>query len=149
MGNSRSLAIERRSGVLVVEDDSYDVALVRLAFARSGSEVPLHFIHTAEEALRYLEGEADFADRERFPFPALLLLDLKFPAMSGFELIEWVRSDPQLRTLPIIVLSSSRDPADSIRAYALGANAYHVKPADLNALIGMVQGVQRLWLGRT
>jgi CheY-like chemotaxis protein len=99
-----------------------------------------------EEALDYLAGGGDFADRELHPFPALMLLDLQLPRRSGHEVLEWLRSRHELRRLPVVVLTSSREPKDINRAYELGANSYHVKPVSFDALLEMVRVLERYWM---
>jgi CheY-like chemotaxis protein len=100
-----------------------------------------------EEALEYLAGGGGFADRERHPFPALMLLDLQLPRRSGHEVLEWLRAqEAGLRRLPVVVLTSSREPSDVNRAYELGANSYLVKPVSFDALLDMLRVVERYWL---
>ncbi|SRR6266481_4963554 len=134
--------------VLVVEDSPNDVLLLQRAFSKGGPEVPLHFVRDGREALDYLNGVDRFADRNLYPLPTLLVLDLKLPGIDGFDIIKWVRKESKLRDLRIVVLSSSNEPSDISRAHELGANAYHVKPNDPNALIGMVEGLKTYWVDR-
>lgn len=134
--------------VLVVEDNPNDVFLLERAFSKGGPEVPLHFARDGQEALNYLKGVDRFADRKLYPLPTLLVLDLKLPGIDGFDIIKWVRKESELRDLRIVVLSSSNEPSDISRAHELGANAYHVKPNDPNALIGMVEGLKTYWVDR-
>src|SRR6266404_5449135 len=134
--------------VLVVEDNPSDVALLERAFSKGGPEVPLHFARDGQEALNYLKGVDRFADRSLYPLPTLLVVDLKLPEIDGFDIIQKVRKDSELRNLRIVVLSSSSEPSDISRAHDLGANAYHVKPNDPNALVGMVEGLRTYWVDR-
>ncbi len=134
--------------VLVVEDNPNDVVLLKRAFSKGGPEVPLQFARDGQEALNYLKGVHQFADRNMYPLPTLLVVDLKLPGIDGFDIIKWVRNQPELRDLRIVVLSSSNEPSDISRAHELGANAYHVKPNDPNALIGMVEGLRSYWVDR-
>jgi len=100
-----------------------------------------------EEALDYLAGGGGFADRGRHPFPALILLDLQLPRRSGHEVLEWLRGQEEgLRRLPVVVLTSSKEPRDVNRAYELGANSYLVKPVSFEALLELVKAVERYWL---
>ena len=131
--------------VLVVEDSPNDVLLLQRAFSKGGPDVPLHFARDGQEALDYLGGANHFVDRNLYPLPTLLLVDLKLPGIDGFDIIKWVRKQPGFNDLRIVVLSSSNEPSDISRAHELGANAYHVKPNDPNAFIGMVEGLRTYW----
>jgi CheY-like chemotaxis protein len=98
------------------------------------------------EAVEYLRGDGPFADREKHPLPDLLLLDLKMPRKNGFEVLEWVRQQPGLKRLPVVVLTSSMQDLDINRAYELGANTYLVKPANYEALVDLVKTLIQYWL---
>lgn len=139
----RSTAFASRHPILLVEDDDNDVVLLRRAFAKSRLANALKVVADGEAALAYLAGEAPYEDRV---LPELVLLDLKLPRKSGHEVLEWIRSQPGLRYLPVVVLTSSREKADLERAYALGANSYLVKPPDFEALIEMVQTLDVYWM---
>jgi len=98
------------------------------------------------EAINYLSGADEFADRQRFPLPDMLLMDLKMPRKDGFEVLEWIRGEPSLKSLITIVLSSSRQNCDIARAYQLGANSYVAKPNDFEGLITMTRVLTSFWL---
>jgi len=132
--------------VLLVEDDSNDVILLRRAFRKANLCDPICSVEDGEEAVGYLSGEGVYADRVRFPLPALMLLDLKLPRMSGCEVLKWLRAQPELRRLPVIMLTSSCDHADVNEAYDLGANSYLVKPTEPQALAELVQTVHSYWI---
>lgn len=131
--------------ILIVEDDANDVILLRRAFRKANLGNPLQMASDGEEAIRYLAGEGPYADREKFPLPGLLLLDLKLPRKSGFEVLEWLKDRQGIRRLPVVVLTSSRESADVRRAYDLGANSYLVKPVDFHALAEMVKVLGLYW----
>ena len=133
------------SPILVAEDNGDDVLLIQRAFTRAKLANPLHFVSDGERAIGYLSGQGAYADRTRHPLPALLLLDLKLPRKSGFEVLEWVRRQPGLSVLPVVVLTSSRESADVQRAYALGANTYLVKPVAFDGLMEMVKSLGLYW----
>jgi CheY-like chemotaxis protein len=136
-----------RDGViLLAEDDPNDVLLIQRAFQRNQVANPVQVVRDGEEALAYLSGQAPFADRERHPLPVLMLMDLKMPRKSGLELLEWVRQQPGLKRLPIIVLTSSNQSPDINRAYELGANSYLVKPAGFDSLLDLVKNLDMYWL---
>jgi len=132
--------------VLVAEDDPSDVFLLRRAFSVAGVSAVLHFVRDGQEAIDYLCGEADFANREAHPLPDLLLLDLKMPRLNGFDVLLWLRQQPGLKRLPVTVLTSSDQPQDVNRAYDLGANSYLLKPHNSHELSELVQRVQKYWL---
>jgi len=127
-----------RSAILVAEDDLNDAFFLERALAEVDPNVPARFVKTGRETLDYLQGNPPFDHRAKNPLPSLLVLDLKMPVVSGFEVLEWVRQDAALHKIPVIVLSGSEAPEDINRAYALGANIYLAKPhraADLSKLI--------------
>src|SRR5947208_11973317 len=114
--------------ILVAEDDADDAFFLQRAFKKLGIPTSLKFVHDGQEAIDYLHGDAQFADRLRYPLPDLLLLDLKMPRLTGFEVLGWVRKQHNLRRLPVVIFSSSGELTDINRAYDLGANSYLIKP---------------------
>ena len=132
--------------ILLVEDDPNDVLLIRRAFGKSDVANPIQVVGDGEEAIAYLSGRGPCADRERYPLPVLLLLDLKLPRKSGFEVLEWLRQQRGLKRLPVAVLTSSAETPDINRAYDLGANSYLVKPVRFEGLLRMVQTLNLYWL---
>jgi CheY-like chemotaxis protein len=126
------------SGILVAEDDENDVCLIKRAFQKAQFENPLNVVRDGEEALAYLQGIEPYADRQSNPPPALVLLDLKMPRRNGFEVLAWIREQPEFNHLPVVVLTSSQESSDISRAYALGANSYLVKPANFASLVDMM-----------
>ncbi len=130
--------------VLIVEDEADDRDLLARAFKRAGIDVPLRFAKDGDEAVDYLEGVVADASRAS---PFIILLDLKLPRRSGFEVLEWVKQSARLRRIPVIILTSSRESIDLERAYDLGANSYLVKPARPEALRQMVEQINAYWLG--
>ena len=131
------------SPVLLVEDDANDVALTQRAFRKGGIPHPLTVVGDGEEAIAYLAGQGRYAERA---LPGLVLLDLKLPRKSGLEVLAWIRSQPGLRRLPVVVLTSSKESADVNRAYDHGVNSYLVKPVDFDDLLAMVRSVSSYWL---
>jgi CheY-like chemotaxis protein len=132
--------------ILVAEDNATDALMVRRAFAKASVQGTLEVVDDGDKAVGYLSGVGAFSDRARYPLPVLLLLDLKLPRRSGLEVLEWLRQQPGLRRLPVVVLTSSEENADIRRAYDLGANSYLVKPVDFDALLEMVKGLGMYWL---
>lgn len=124
--------------ILIAEDDENDVFLIRRAFHQAQFENPLHVVSNGEEAIAYLKGDEPFADREKYPTPSLVLLDLKMPRKNGFEVLSWIRQHPEFNALAVVVLTSSQESSDINQAYALGANSYLVKPANFLSLVDMI-----------
>lgn len=135
-----------RPVVLLVEDDPDDAFLLEDACKRLGHEEMLRVVRDGEEAIAYLLGQGDFADRLRFPLPRIVLLDMKLPRMSGLEVLEWRRGQPAVRHIPVIVLTASQSDADMARAYELGANSFLVKPVDSTAQLAMVKALCAYWI---
>lgn len=132
--------------ILLVEDDANDVTLIRRAFERAKLANPVQVVNDGEQAVAYLAGEGEYADRARYPLPVLILLDLKMPRKSGHEVLEWLKQQPGLKRVPVVVLTSSTETPDVNRAYDLGANSYLVKPVAFDDLLGMVKTLGVYWL---
>src|SRR5678815_4087568 len=105
------------SAILLVDDNPHDVVLLRLAFRRVGIIDPIKLVNDGAEAVRYLKGEGSYADRHTYPRPTLMLLDLKVPQTSGFEVLQWVRAQPSLKGLVVVVMTGSKQSEDVARAY--------------------------------
>ncbi len=123
--------------VLVAEDDSDDAFFLKRAFFKAGIDAPVHLVRDGQEVIDYLSGVPPYDDREAYPLPGLLLLDLKMPRVTGFEVLQWLQEHPSLRRIPVVVLSGSGRPVDVERAYSLGANYYAIKPQDVDQLLGL------------
>jgi len=131
--------------ILLAEDDPNDTLLIKRAFQKAALGEVLRTVTDGEQAIDYLRGLKEYADRVRFPLPFLLLLDLKMPATDGFEVLQWVRAQPQFKRLLVVVLTSSNLQADVDRAYDLGANSYLVKPVEFNEMVNMIQRFEAYW----
>jgi CheY-like chemotaxis protein len=132
--------------ILLVEDREDDIALIRKAFSKAYVPNPLQIVRNGEEAIAYLEGEGKYANRDEYPLPELLLLDLKMPRVDGFEVLKWVRAQPNLASLRIVVLTCSESIRDVNLAYSLGANSFMVKPMDFEDVIHMSKFLTSYWL---
>jgi CheY-like chemotaxis protein len=132
--------------ILYVEDEESDVTLLQHVLAKTGIHDPLQTVKDGREAKNYLAGNPPYNERGRYPLPGLVLLDLNLPYWSGFELLEWIRQQPQLRRLPVLIFSSSSRPDDIARAYDAGANAYLVKPSALADLTALALALRDFWL---
>jgi CheY-like chemotaxis protein len=111
---------------LLVEDNEDDVFFMERAFKNAGIRNPMHLARNGEEAMDYLSGKDDFSNRELYPMPDLIFLDLKMPGVNGFEVLKWMRE--QTLTIPVAVLTSSPEEIDRQRAFELGAACYLLKP---------------------
>jgi len=131
--------------ILLVDDNPDDARFTRLALQRVGVISPVQTVSDGKEALAYLSGQGGFADPESYPPPVLVLLDL-IAQKSGLELLAWLRQQPELKRLPVVVLTASREAADINRAYELGCNSYLFKPASFNTLLVMMQTLAQYWL---
>jgi len=140
--------MREKARLLVAEDNAHDIFLLKRAFIKAGIDVPMHIVNDGQEAVDYLLGEGRFADRKEYPLPTLLVIDLKMPRLSGFDVIRWVREHDGLRRLPILVLSSSGLGKDVNRAYDLGANSYLLKPSRFEDLELLAEDVERYWCQR-
>ena len=137
---------DKLPALLLVEDNGDDVFFMKRAISAAGIAHPLEVAQDGQAAIDYLSGRGEFADRKRFPVPFLMFLDLKLPHKSGLEVLEWIRSQPALRTLIVLVLTSSREESDVTKAYSLGANSFLVKPPSGLQLNELVKLIRTYWL---
>lgn len=132
--------------VLAAEDEESDALILRMAFERAGLTNPLIVVQDGQEAVDYLAGAGRYSDRQRYPLPGLLLLDLKMPRMNGFDVLGWLAGRPEFKSLPTIVLSSSPDQSDIRRAKEAGALEYFIKPHSLRELVAILNVLHSRWL---
>ena len=138
--------LNRNLAILVAEDDESYALLLKRAFGEIDLTNPLHLLCDGQEVIDYLAGIGKYADRTSYPLPGMMVLDLKMPRVDGFEVLRRVKSDPALRSIPIVMLTSSRHDPDVRRSYSLGANGYIVKPMDLAQYTKVLQDFGRFWL---
>ncbi len=131
--------------ILLVEDDPNDVLFLKRALRKNGINNPVTVLQDGEEAIAYLSGSEKFANRADYPFPRVIMLDLKMPRKGGLEVLEWLKEHPQYRVIPTIVLTSSKLNEDVIKAYGLGANSYMVKPSNFDELQQMMKTAYEYW----
>jgi len=137
--------MQTRGLILLVEDDPDDVLLIQRAFQKAGFNETLRVVSDGEQAIDYLQGKGAYASRERFPLPFLVLLDLKMPGTDGFDVLQFVRNEPTLKRLLVVVLTSSNLQSDVDKAYDLGANSYLVKPVEFDEMVGMIKRFEVYW----
>lgn len=130
--------------VLLVEDNEEDAFLLRRALRMENVECNLHVAQDGQEAVDYLGGNGSFADRRRFPLPVLVLLDLKLPFLNGFEVLEWLRAQPDRKDLRVVILTSSGEDCDRDRAKQLGVQTYFVKPPTRELALAVTGLLQEL-----
>lgn len=133
--------------ILYVEDDKDDVFFMQRAFREAGVASELIVLPSGQQAIDYLAGSGKFAGHEKHPMPCLVLLDLNMPGKSGFDVLKWIRAQPAISALPVVVLTSSKHDGDIQRAYQHGANAYLLKPALPEKLAEVLKTINDFWLG--
>lgn len=132
--------------ILIVEDNPDDLELTLYALREHNVANRLHVARDGAEALDFLFAEGAFSGRDMTAQPVVILLDLKLPKVSGLEVLERVKADPRTATIPVVVLTSSREQPDIARAYELGANSYIVKPVDFEQFTDSIRELGLYWL---
>jgi CheY-like chemotaxis protein len=131
--------------ILLVEDNPVDVLLIRRAMKQAQVVNPVQVVNDGDAAVQYLQGSDEYINRTVYPLPMLVLLDLKLPRRNGLEVLQWLREQPLLRRLPVVILTSSGETPDLERAYDLGVNSYLVKPVDFEALRHLIAALTHYW----
>ncbi|MDZ7843457.1 MAG: response regulator [Anaerolineales bacterium] len=132
--------------ILLVEDNEMDVVLTLDAFQEARLRNPVHVASTGERALDYLHGRGKYQDRDEYPLPDIILLDLKLPGISGMDVLREIKDRPTLKQIPVIILSSSSEEADRALGYDLGVNSYLVKPVSFEGFLSVVGKIKEYWL---
>jgi len=132
--------------ILLADDNPGNAELLRHALQRTGTQNPLHAVSSGDEAISYLRGEGQYANRAKFPVPHLLLLEPDMPGRSGWEVLQWVRERPKFSLLLVMIFGGSGSQAEEDRAYQLGANACHTKPSVAGELDKVVIRIGQFWL---
>ncbi|MFV0295290.1 MAG: response regulator [Hyphomicrobiaceae bacterium] len=140
MTGSKSISI------LIADDDADDRMLIEDAFRESRLSNPLHFVENGEELLQFLKGEGRFSGRTSAPHPRLILLDLNMPKMDGRTALKHLKDDPELRRIPVVVLTTSKAEEDILRTYDLGVSSFITKPVTFNGLVEVVRALNSYWI---
>jgi CheY-like chemotaxis protein len=127
--------------ILLVEDQNDDVILMQMALSKASVSNPLKVVIDGEQAVSYLNGDGQYSDRQHFPIPIAVLLDLNLPKRNGLEVLSWIRSNPKFDRLTVIILTASHRASDVEKAAALGANLYMIKPGKMSDLIELVRSL--------
>jgi CheY-like chemotaxis protein len=138
--------VQLKKSLLLIEDDPNDVALFRRAARKANLTEEILIAEDGEAAVGFLEARAKPIAEQDTGLPWIVLLDLKMPRKSGFEVLQWLRGQPRLRRLPVIIFTSSRERSDIAQAYELGANSYLVKPVSFDQLKDMIRVLHHYWL---
>jgi len=131
--------------ILIADDDIDDCQMIREAFQESRLLNPLHFVSDGEQLLNYLKHQEKFEDKTKFPLPGLILLDLNMPRKDGREALKEIKSDANLRRIPVVVLTTSQAEEDIFRTYNLGVNSFITKPVGFDSLVQIMRDLGRYW----
>jgi CheY-like chemotaxis protein len=132
--------------LLVVDDDENDLLFMRRAISRAEISNPVQVVRDGQQAIDYLAGTGSFADRIQFPLPGLIITDYQLPLKSGFDLLKWLRSRPGLKRIPVILLSSTANPAEMSAVFDAGGNAFVVKPTGMLELVDLFKAIKEFWI---
>jgi CheY-like chemotaxis protein len=138
--------MQRQCTILIVDDDENDIFFVKRAFVEINVHCTFQMLKNGQETIDYLSGHGEFSDREKFPLPMMILMDLKMPIMDGFQVLAWLRGRPGIKVIPTVVFSSSDLPSDITRAYELGANSFMTKSVTYDGLLVKLQTLSQYWL---
>ena len=132
--------------ILLVEDNRMDVELTLDAFREARLMNVVHVASNGTAALDYLLGRGQYLDRDAYPLPDLILLDLKLPGVDGFQVLREIKAAPILKRLPVVILTSSKEEGDRALSYDIGANSYLVKPVSFDGFLDVIRQIEGYWL---
>lgn len=138
--------MSRPAHILLVEDRRLDVELTLDAFREAQLGNTIHVCGTGIDALDYVLGRGPYTDRTVHPLPDLVLLDLKLPGLDGIEVLRQIKATPMIKRIPVVILTSSHEPADREACYDLGVNSYLVKPVSFENFLDVVREISGYWL---
>jgi len=138
--------VSKRARILLVEDNRMDIELTMQAFEEVRLANQVQIVRDGRQALDYLFGRGEYADRAAYPLPDLTLLDLKLPKIDGHEVLRQMRDTPGLKRMPVVVLTSSREEGDRALSYDVGANSYLVKPVSFQGFVEVIRKIEDYWL---
>ncbi|MFZ3230999.1 MAG: response regulator [Pseudobdellovibrio sp.] len=131
--------------ILAADDDQDDCQTIKEAFKESQLLNEIHFVSNGEELLNYLNRKGKFKDQKKYPFPGLILLDLKMPKIDGCEALLEIKKSPKLNHIPVVVLTTSTEEEDILRTYSLGVNSYITKPNTFDSLVQILKDIGHYW----
>lgn len=131
--------------ILIADDDAEDRMLIRDALMESRLKNKLQFVEDGEELMNFLFNKGKFEDKKKYPLPGLILLDLNMPRKDGREALKEIKSDPTLRKIPVVVLTTSKAEEDILRTYDLGVSSFITKPVHFNSLVDIMQTLNKYW----
>jgi CheY-like chemotaxis protein len=135
-----------KKSILIADDDADDREMLKTAFEESGSKQQLCFVENGEELIQFLRRKGKYADDLKYPYPRIILLDLNMPKKDGREALREIKTDKQLKTLPVVILTTSTEETDIVNTYELGVNSYVIKPVTYKGLVEFTRTFQRYWL---
>lgn len=135
----------RTIDILIAEDDEEDRMLIRDALTESRLKNTIQFVEDGEQLLDYLRNEGKYADKAKYPKPGLILLDLNMPRKDGREALTEIKADDSMRSIPIIVLTTSKAEEDILKTYNLGVSSFITKPVNFNSLVNIMQTLKKYW----
>src|SRR5436190_8820923 len=144
--NSKSTMPKEERPILLVEDDREDAHFFEEALRECGFQNPVHIVHTAEEGIKYLAADGPYSNRDKYPWPYLVVLDVHLPGRSGWEVLSWLRERPESGKSVILILGGSGSVAEEDMAHRLGVNGYHPKPQTAPELRKLVTRIGEFWL---
>lgn len=140
--------LEEKISILIADDDADDRELIKAAFEEHhNTNIQLRFVENGEELMHYLRRKGPYADATFYPMPRLILLDLNMPKKDGREVLRELKSDRLLRSLPVLILTTSTEEKDIERSYDLGVNSFIIKPVTFTKLVDMTRIILEYWTG--
>lgn len=131
--------------ILIADDDAEDRMMVKEALDESRLKNDIHFVENGEELVDYLHNRGRFTDKDLYPTPGLILLDLNMPKKDGREALKEIKADPHLRLIPVVVLTTSKAEEDILRTYDLGVSSFITKPVTFTALVDVMRTLSKYW----